>query len=323
MTRLTRPMCALASALPLVATICACTEPAGSDTSDAGDQVARALSEAALKDPEQCRSCHPRHTRQWAGSMHAYAADDPVFLAMNRRGQRETNGELGAFCVKCHAPMALLEGATSDGLNMEELPEPLKGITCYFCHNAVDVGDHFNNDIQLANDTTMRAAIDAPVASPAHSVEYSAFLDGNRRKSSTLCGSCHDVVTPSGVHMERTFQEYRASLFGQLEAGFETCTGCHMPGRAGRAATLPGAPPRTIHDHLWPGVDVALSPFPERQAQLDAVTCELSLSTRIRSVQHDGVGTFTVAFETSAGHRQPSGAAQDRRMWLEVVAYDE
>ena len=39
--------------------------------------------------------------------MHAYAAEDPVFLAMNARGQRETKGALGDFCVKCHAPMAV------------------------------------------------------------------------------------------------------------------------------------------------------------------------------------------------------------------------
>ena len=46
--------------------------------------------------------------------MHAYAADDPVFVAMNKRGQRETNGELGTFCVKCHAPMAVANGTITE-----------------------------------------------------------------------------------------------------------------------------------------------------------------------------------------------------------------
>ena len=31
---------------------------------------------------------------------------------------------------------------------------------------------------------------------------------------------------------------------------------------------------------------------------------------------------FTFQIETNAGHNQPSGAAQDRRMWLEFMAYD-
>ena len=65
------------------------------------------LDREALLDPEACRSCHPAAYQEWSGSMHAYAAEDPVFRAMNQRGQRETGGALGDFCVKCHAPMAV------------------------------------------------------------------------------------------------------------------------------------------------------------------------------------------------------------------------
>ena len=66
--------------------------------------------------------------------MHAYASDDPVFRAMNARGQRETDGGLGDFCVKCHAPMALNEKATTDGLNLDAVPQALHGVTCFYCH---------------------------------------------------------------------------------------------------------------------------------------------------------------------------------------------
>src|SRR3954470_24102059 len=83
-----------------------------------------------LLDPETCRGCHSDHYREWAGSMHAYASQDPVFLAMNRRGQEETDGALGSFCVGCHAPLALREGATTDGLNLAEVPKHLQGISC-------------------------------------------------------------------------------------------------------------------------------------------------------------------------------------------------
>lgn len=308
-------------ALLIVSTLCAGStgcQPADTDSPEAG-----LLTREQLLDPEECRACHPAHYEDWASSMHAYAALDPVFIAMNQRGQRETGGQLGDFCVNCHAPMAVREGATKDGLNLAALPAKLKGVTCYYCHNALSVGKHFNNDIQLANDHTMRAALDDPRRSPAHGVAYGALQDSNRRESSALCGSCHDVVLPSGVQLERTFREYQDSLFGQLEQGFETCAGCHMPGRKGRrAAELPESPERIVHDHLWPAVDVALTPFPGQALQRRAVECELALNTRIRQVSHDGFGTFTVQSETSAGHKQPSGAAQDRRMWIEVIAYD-
>src|SRR5258708_7450078 len=66
-----------------------------------------------LLNPEKCKDCHPKYYQEWSGSMHAYAMKDPVFIAMNKRGQEETKGALGAFCVNCHAPMAVRENAIS------------------------------------------------------------------------------------------------------------------------------------------------------------------------------------------------------------------
>lgn len=279
-----------------------------------------ALTREQLLDPAQCKSCHPRHYREWASSMHAYASDDPVFVAMNKRGQRETNGALGDFCVRCHAPMALREGLSTDGLGLEAAPAALRGVTCFFCHNAIGSEQGFNNHVALANDDVMRAGIESPLANPAHPAAYSTLHDRNRADSSALCGSCHDVVTPNGVKVERTAEEYRESLFGKTGPGFDTCAGCHMIGAPGPAAT--GGPTREVHEHLWPGVDTALSDFPDREAQRLAVECTLGLNARIYSVSLSPLGELLVKVETSAGHHQPSGAAHDRRLWLEVTAFD-
>jgi hypothetical protein len=281
------------------------------------------LTRQELLDPETCRGCHPQHYREWASSMHAYAARDPVFIAMNERGQRETGGELGDFCVNCHAPMAVREGMTSDGLNLEDVPEHLQGVTCYFCHNAASVGDPFNADIELAGDTVMRGGLANPAPTNAHGSAYSSLHDRNHRDSSALCGACHDIVTPNGVRLERTFAEYKASVFGTSDQSFETCGGCHMDvrGTARDDGHRDVAPQR--HQHLWAGVDVAITDFPDREAQRAAVECQLALSARIASIEHDGFGQFLVRFETDAGHSQPSGAAQDRRLWLEFIAYGE
>src|SRR5271155_2931282 len=97
------------------------------------------LTPAQLLDPSSCQGCHTTHYAGWSASMHAYASDDPVFRAMNQRGQRETNGTLGSFCVKCHAPMAVNEGATTDGLNLDSVAQPLHGVTCFFCHTVESV----------------------------------------------------------------------------------------------------------------------------------------------------------------------------------------
>jgi hypothetical protein len=288
-----------------------------------------ALTPEQLRDPTSCKGCHPAHYREWSSSMHAYAAQDPVFLAMNRRGQRETNGELGDFCVKCHAPMAVEDKLTTDGLNLEQLPDLQRGVSCYFCHNATSIeGDH-NGKIGLANDSIMRGSIQDPVLSPAHRAEYSDMFDTISPRSSALCGGCHDVVTPSGVHLERTLQEYRHGIFSKSARGeaepFDSCVGCHMPGQQGQAAVEPpGAPERIVHEHLWPGVDLPLTNFPNSAAMRSAVEdCQLGKSVPFFTLEVTAPDVFTFQIETGAGHNQPSGAAQDRRMWLEFLAYDE
>jgi hypothetical protein len=286
-----------------------------------------ALTREQLRDPETCKDCHPRHYREWSGSMHAYAAQDPVFLAMNRRGQRETDGELGDFCIKCHAPMAVVDNLTRDGLDLEQLPDIDRGVSCYFCHNVIGIeGDH-NALLTLADDRTMRGPIQDPLQPAAHRAEYSEIFEDTDPQSPAMCGGCHDIVTPSGVHLERTFQEYKNGIFSKSATGeppaFDSCAGCHMRPEQGFAAV--GGPQRTVHEHLWPGVDVALTDFPHRAAMRSAVEdCQLgATSISFFTLEVTPPDLFSFQMETGAGHNQPSGAAQDRRMWLEFLAYDE
>ncbi len=272
-------------------------------------------------NPETCRGCHPNHYREWKSSMHAYAAEDPIFLAMNARGQREA--KLGKFCINCHAPMAVREGATTDGLNMAQVPQQLHGVTCYFCHNVTAVHGDNNNPLELADDTTMRGGIKDPKRSSAHGVGYSKLHDSGELDSSQLCGSCHDIVTPSHVNLERTFAEWRNSLYSHAGAAAVSCGNCHMESRDGLAAydAEVSVPTRKVHLHLFAGIDTARTTFPDQDVQRAAVACQLRASVLLALCPAPD-GTFQVSIETLAGHAFPSGAAQDRRLWLDFVAYD-
>ncbi len=287
------------------------------------------LTREELLDPQTCKECHPRHYREWKSSMHAYASEDPVFRAMNQRGQEETDGELGDFCVRCHAPMAVIEGATSDGLNLDEVDESLHGVTCYFCHSALGVETDHNNGLILDGDgegtTTMYGGISDPKQPSAHYAAYSKWQDGSYPESARACGACHDIVTESGVHLERTYSEYKTSLFAGGDDPL-TCISCHMAGRSNvPAADDPdvGVPTRTVHEHLWAAVDVALTPWHDEEGQRQAVNCELANGARVSSLRATEEGQFIILLETNAAHNQPSGATQDRRLWVEFVAYDE
>jgi hypothetical protein len=280
-----------------------------------------------MLDPQTCQGCHPAHFQDWSGSMHAYAAEDPVFLAMNQRGQRETAGKLGTFCVNCHAPMAVREGKTSDGLNLSSLPPSLRGVTCFFCHTVTGVMADHDNGLLLANDTVMRAGYANPQQNSAHQGAYSPLHDRDQADSARLCGSCHDVVTPQGGDIERTFSEWQQSVFSASTGA--TCSQCHMAESPTMApiAVYPGAPARTVHAHTWPGVDTALTPrFPQAgvQGQQVQALLDTTLQTALCVRTKGGSSALRVIMENvAAGHDWPSGAAQDRRLYSEVIAYQD
>ncbi len=300
-----------------------CAGACGDDGDDA------LLSVEELMKPEACMACHPNHVREWSGSMHAYAADDPVMLAMNRLGQEETGGQLGDFCVQCHAPMALRLGLTTDGLNLDEVPQWAKGVTCYFCHNVAEVAGDHNNPIRLAMDQTMRGGLADPVKSPAHRTAYSELVDVDRPESSPMCGSCHDIVTPGGVHLERTFSEWKETIFAQDNPRQHlSCGQCHMIASTDVVAEAPGldVPLRPFgrREHTFAGLDVALTPWPEQAAQLAAIERDLkgTLQPRLCVLPAAGGRIDYRLDNVGAGHMFPSGATADRRVWIEVIAYD-
>jgi Cytochrome c554 and c-prime len=326
-----RTACARLAVVGLIATL-------GALAACGDDGPARSIAE--LQDPQTCTECHSKHVQQWSGSMHAYASEDPVFVAMNQRGQRETSGALGTFCVKCHAPMAVELGLT-DGRSFDpaQLPAAAKGITCYFCHNVKAVNETHNNGLVLAGDQTMRGGLARPVSSPAHHSAYDKLMDSDANQSE-LCGSCHDVVTPRGVELERTYQEWQTTFFAEHDPAHHlTCGACHMRSSTGVVADAPGLDVKSrangFHEHQWPAIDQALSAFPEIAAQAAAIKRDLDPAIAVvgpapltSPAQPGGIcldppGRLTVRLDSiGTGHKWPSGAAQDRRAWLEVIAYD-
>jgi hypothetical protein len=287
----------------------------------------KTLGRPALLDPAACQACHPDAFADWSGSMHAYAAEDPVFRAMNRRGQRETNGMLGSFCVNCHAPMAVREKATTDGLNLDTVDPKLKGVTCYFCHNVTSVTGVHDNPLVLANDETMRAEITDPVDNSAHQSKYGALQDRDTQESSQLCGSCHDIVTPKGAAIERTFHEWQGSVFSAQTGA--SCAQCHMDqsSELKQVALGNGLPKRHFHSHQQVGVDLSLTAgFPQTDVQRQKVQALLdsTLETALCVKELGAASTLSViADNVAAGHGWPSGAAQDRRLFAEVIAYGD
>ena len=255
--------------------------------------------------------------------MHAYAGDDPVFRAMNARFVRE--GGSSDACVRCHSPVARLLGSTMDGTNLGQVSQAERGVTCFFCHTTSAVSGDHDAQMTFGADDVLRGPIASAVSGSGHASAYAPHFDLDRTESAGFCGGCHDVQNGHGVDIERTFAEWRGSLYAKGDANVRlTCAGCHMPGRVDRAAAVDGAPPRRIHDHTMAAVDVALTPFAESDAQRLAVQTSLdaSLVAKLCVDPPQGQPNVTVTLDNAfVGHGFPSGAAHDRRVWVELLAY--
>ena len=256
--------------------------------------------------------------------MHAYATDDPVFLAMNAKAQRDTGGAIGTFCLECHAPLAVRAGVKADAQSLSALAPPQRGVTCFFCHSADATTGDRNAPLHLASDGVLRGGVRDPLPSP-HGSAYSPLHDRDGLASAPLCGSCHDIRTPAGVDVATTFAEWQTTLFAHDVAGMRlSCGSCHMTGTPAPIVTTAGAPMRSLHDHSMPGVDVALGPFPQADAQRAAVQSNLDPSLVVKlcvSPPSAGANVKLSLDNAFVGHGFPSGASYDRRVWAELVAW--
>ena len=272
----------------------------------------------------------PRPVREWSGSMHAYAADDPVFVAMNARGQRETGGALGNFCVNCHAPMAVREGLTTDGLEPRRRCRRPQGRDLLLLPHGASVDGAHNNPLQLANDDIAARPLRGPgrrTTSPRRRV-----LGAARPRHGSSRRRCAAAATTSSTGTARTSSaptsEWQGSVFAQI--GGATCSQCHMDQSTDRRSRWPrsrGAPLRRSHSHAFPAVDLALTPASRTQgAQRQAgpgaarhARCRRALC--VRAHRQRAARSSVILDNVAAGHGCPAARRRTGAPGVEVVAY--
>jgi hypothetical protein len=236
-------------------------------------------------------------------------------------GQRETRGDLGEFCVKCHTPVGNLRGETDvvydAAHDVHRQPtrglseDAMDGVSCLVCHSTTKVNGPSNANFDMDLGGPRRAPIQDPDPTPAHESAYSST-----HKNSNICGTCHVVVNQKNVALEETFSEWVASTFN----GAKSCQDCHM--RAYQAPAAVGHKERTVHDHSFVGVDVSLLPpdsFPGFDQMRSKTEQLLKESATLEAVAVPSERRIDVTIHNLAGHALPSGATADREMWIELV----
>lgn len=265
--------------------------------------------------PAQNCQCHSSFINEWQQSLHGQALSDPLFQTKLAEANAATGGKMGAFCLKCHAPVATMTGKPA---KPSATTAAGQGIPCSFCHQVTGAGTPTNNvSLLLEPSGTYRAQIATPTS--PHPTAFSAF-----HNSAEICGSCHNVAHPgNGLPLETTYTEWQASP--QAKAG-TTCQDCHMsrfPGQIGPSLgwAAGGGPMRKLYQMNFMGAQVALGDSVTAEQMLKgAATLDMEAPTFTEGASNTSI-TVTIT-NVGAGHSLPTGFTELREMWLEVTFTD-
>lgn len=168
--------------------------------------------------PRKCAECHVEITRQWAGSAHATAWTDPVFL-------NATHGRRPQQCLPCHAPGPLLDQSPDESpkLRAEHHED---GVDCGACHQS-----------------------ECGYVGPYRSWgPHPTRQDRTRLPTTGFCATCHVVEA----------EEHESYYLPSLDANQtpKGCVGCHMPPGQSRLTQdhllSYVHPQRLVRDHSFP-----------------------------------------------------------------------
>lgn len=236
--------------------------------------------EASLQ-PEDCGKCHFQQYQDWSTSLHAKAMGPGIkgqLLSMVK-----TDPDTAKVCWLCHTPLAeqqnvLWNRANNDWQDNKAFDEALqdKGLVCAACH----VRQHQRYGPPPASDRSLTGKVKTA------GLPHNGFTAQGAFKRAAFCQSCHqfapDGFSLNGKLIENTYEEWRASAYGQQG---KACQVCHMP--KGR--------------HLWRGIhDKDMT----RQAvtiEVDAGNTKLSAGELLKAsikLSNTGAGHFFPTYIT-------------------------
>ena len=253
------------------------------------DPHLEAFSRSAYPSAVECSKCHEQIFEEWASSSHAYASISPMFHVFEDKINKLSQGTIGYFCMRCHAPVATTMGLRRDQAIWDGPRVFREGVTCVACHRVKTpygktngerhmtpggleepiVGGSDGKGVHLAADKYadwFKTKTDPQSKKPGQLI-HGRSIQFEELSKSSYCISCHQVAVEPGIKLEVVWDQYRASP--AYREGI-TCQECHMgsvPGVAagysfGPAAVVNGKvvnPERKHSNHLFygPGYSIA------------------------------------------------------------------
>jgi hypothetical protein len=310
-------------------------------------------SSAPFTDPAVCAGCHPDQFREWTGSVHALAFQDPVYQGELNKGVKAVGHDIARQCEGCHSPAGMVTGEIK-GPGLRGLgPIALAGVSCDMCHS-ISGTTHWqtpshepeNGSFILTPGVDTKEGVQlmkrGPLApSESCGMGFHACVESTLHGSAELCASCHQVYHyDSHFPIESTYLEWKHGPFAQKDI---VCQDCHMVDLEifKRSADTFQKPVRKEYHHYFNGAnyllyylakgaaekagDKALAINLQKKYEMAVERLKMAADLEIDPVYQAGhLREIRVRVRNvRAGHNLPTSLTNVRQMWLEITARDE
>lgn len=236
----------------------------------------------------QCAKCHQKIYDEWRVSAHAYAAVSPMFHKFEQKITELSQGTVGTFCFRCHAPVATQMNFPREASILDAPSVFREGVTCVACHRVKEAYGRVHGERRIepgpiqapvygsiggdgiakaiADKDNYKLKLDPSDQGPGQEIHWQG-IQFEQLGQADFCQSCHQVAVHPGISLEVVWAQYRAGP--ACKKGI-SCQDCHMgrvPGKPsgyeyGPAAEMSG---KTVNDqrkhsnHLFfgPGNSIA------------------------------------------------------------------
>lgn len=300
------------------------------------------LKHTDFESPEVCAGCHKNIHTQWKGSMHGVAFIDPIFQALWKLGEKETQGLTNNLCGGCHGAVGVMSNELTFKDGEFQAPDIAKqGVHCDLCHTITasafaDTPTYEpGNASFVSSPGSVKRGPRKDSKSPYHETAYSEL-----HTSSLFCANCHQVFHPiNNFHIERTYDEWKYSVYAQNDI---QCQDCHMmpvdkaieaaktlkkqknPGKS----TFMGPDRDTIFSHEFVGANFTV---PELLGNIEhgkiarkrlQNAAELTIEAPQQAQTGELAKISVTVTNVGAGHNLPTSLTEVRQMWLDVEVLD-
>lgn len=277
----------------------------------AGDEAHGIYSYNRFEKPEVCKACHVDFYYQWDQAMmskaytHHWDEIEYFKLAVPHAEKDEKVAGVKAGCNGCHSPLAFMAGDTPPP-RPEENSRANESVSCDVCHTITGfAGDTPYNFNFISKPGRTKVGPKPGLESPHHIIQQNDFIT-----TAEYCGTCHNEKSPYGAWVKSTHLEWKEGPYAQ---NGEVCQTCHMPRAEGKNAII-ATETRIIAQHLFHGA--------HDPGKLRGVI-EMRMHPNQREAEPGEPVVFSLQLHNAkAGHKVPTGSAEERVLWVHVEALD-